>query len=172
MAGIGSCLRQVSTNLSRSGSNIRMTASAESGQPHVLDKAASIARSKAVRRTLLRPDTGCWGTSFGSPISPSLGGGFGKEQSGTGFGKTALFRHGEDGCACPVPLHVPDRAKTGRHGADLAFFPMGRFRKHRNSGLRLYRRRSSPMESISGAVSAQWAARIRPLPPASCPECR
>lgn len=45
-------------------------------------------------------------TSFGSAISPSIGDGFGKGQSGSDFGKSCRLQTGEDGSNRPVPLQV------------------------------------------------------------------
>lgn len=66
----------------------------------------SIARSEVIRCTLPRRDTGCCGTPFGSPIFPSLRDIFGKEQTGTDFGKTAPYRHRKGRSARFVPFDL------------------------------------------------------------------
>jgi hypothetical protein len=67
-----------------------------------IDQATSIARLKAVRLTLLRRDTGCWGTPFGSPIPPSL-----EDSCGNKFlRKFPSYRRGKDCCARPMPFRL------------------------------------------------------------------
>lgn len=76
----------------------------------------SIARSKVIRCTLPRRDTGCCGTPFGSPIFQSLRDIFGKEQMGTDFGKTAPYRHRKGRSARFVPFDLPLRERQSGSG--------------------------------------------------------
>lgn len=99
-----------------------MAASADSGQSQVLDQATIIARSKAVRRTLLRPTLAARAHHW-TPLSPSLKGDFGQKQSGTDPGKTAAYTHGKT--AALVPSRLVGGSSSGMvaigTAADLIF---------------------------------------------------